>query len=37
LLRHEGHLKIESTLGKGSSFVCHFPLSRKVEPDRLLA
>ena len=28
LLRHEGHLQIESTLGKGSCFTCHFPLSR---------
>ena len=37
LLRHEGQLLVESALGKGSSFTCHFPLSRKVEPDRLLA
>ncbi len=30
LLRHEGRLQIESTLGKGSCFTCHFPLSRLV-------
>ncbi len=31
LLRHEGHLQIESTLGKGSCFTCHFPLTRTIE------
>ncbi len=31
LLRHDGHLQIESELGKGSCFTCHFPLSRSVE------
>lgn len=31
LLHHEGHLQIESTLSKGSSFRCHFPLTRKLE------
>ena len=30
LLRHDGHLQIESWLGKGSCFTCHFPLSRLV-------
>ncbi|WP_151670953.1 phosphate regulon sensor histidine kinase PhoR [Nitrincola schmidtii] len=25
LVRHDGHLKIQSTLGKGSCFSCHFP------------
>jgi len=29
LLRHDGHLHISSQLGKGSSFTCHFPISRK--------
>src|SRR5690606_30953972 len=27
LLRHQGRLDIESSLGKGSTFVCSFPLS----------
>jgi two-component system phosphate regulon sensor histidine kinase PhoR len=31
LLRHEGHLQIESTLGKGSCFTCHFPLTRTLD------
>lgn len=30
LLRHDGHLYITSVLGKGSSFTCHFPISRKL-------
>jgi two-component system phosphate regulon sensor histidine kinase PhoR len=37
LLRHDGHLEVQSVLGKGSNFTCHFPISRKAEPDRLLA
>lgn len=28
LIRHDGELTINSELGKGSDFVCHFPLSR---------
>ncbi len=29
--RHDGRLNIQSTLGKGSSFSCHFPASRISE------
>jgi two-component system phosphate regulon sensor histidine kinase PhoR len=28
LQRHEGRLEIQSTLGSGSTFVCHFPVRR---------
>ena len=35
LLRHDGHLHISSQLGKGSSFTCHFPVSRKVIRSQL--
>ena len=35
LLRHEGSLQIESTLGKGSCFTCHFPLSRLVTQPQI--
>ncbi|WP_415057907.1 phosphate regulon sensor histidine kinase PhoR [Halopseudomonas sp.] len=28
LLRHDGRLDISSTVGKGSTFTCHFPVSR---------
>ena len=28
LMRHDAHLKINSELGKGSCFSCHFPISR---------
>ncbi len=28
LMRHEGKLKIHSRLGEGSTFTCHFPISR---------
>ncbi|MGK9066066.1 phosphate regulon sensor histidine kinase PhoR [Stutzerimonas chloritidismutans] len=28
LLRHQGRLDVNSTLGKGSTFTCHFPLSQ---------
>jgi len=42
LLRHEARLEIESEIGKGSTFTCHFPASRLVresarEPTRALA
>lgn len=30
LQRHEAELEITSALGKGSSFICHFPLHRAV-------
>ncbi len=30
LARHDGELDIESELGRGSSFICKLPLSRKV-------
>ncbi|KAF1051141.1 MAG: Phosphate regulon sensor protein PhoR [Stenotrophomonas maltophilia] len=30
LLRHRGSLEINSVPGKGSSFVCHFPLQQRV-------
>lgn len=34
LLRHEGHLKIDSEPGKGSTFACHFPGDYRVNcPD----
>lgn len=31
LLRHEGRLDIQSRLGKGSTFTCHFPPKRIVQ------
>ena len=31
LLRHEGQISISSHPGKGSSFVCHFPLERVIK------
>ncbi|MEH6446424.1 MAG: phosphate regulon sensor histidine kinase PhoR [Oceanospirillaceae bacterium] len=31
LNRHQGHLEINSTFGKGSCFSCHFPLENLVE------
>jgi len=40
LIQHKAELSIESTLGKGSNFICHFPPSRisrpidqDIEPD----
>jgi two-component system phosphate regulon sensor histidine kinase PhoR len=33
LSRHDSELKIESILGKGSSFSCHFPHKRMVQVD----
>ncbi len=35
LLRHDGHLEVQSTLGKGSTFTCHFPNARKSEEHHL--
>jgi len=32
LTRHDAALSIESTHGKGSDFICHFPAERLVEP-----
>lgn len=29
LLRHQGHLEINSELGEGSCFICHFPKTNK--------
>ena len=31
LLHHEGHLQIESVVGEGSCFSCHFPMTRVLE------
>jgi len=31
LLRHQGRLEIDSEVGEGSTFACHFPVGRKVE------
>jgi two-component system phosphate regulon sensor histidine kinase PhoR len=31
LMRHDGHLTIESELGKGSCFSCHFPIKRSCQ------
>src|SRR5690554_174572 len=33
LINHEGRLEIQSKLGQGSRFVCHFPLSRHQLPE----
>ncbi len=33
LLRHDAELKVRSMPGKGSTFTCHFPLSRLVESE----
>jgi len=35
LLRHEGQLQVDSELGRGSTFSCHFPLSRCVSSTPL--
>jgi two-component system phosphate regulon sensor histidine kinase PhoR len=37
LQRHEATLTIESTLGKGSTFTCHFPPHRVVSRDEVAA
>ncbi|QBM18910.1 phosphate regulon sensor protein PhoR [Marinobacter sp. JH2] len=31
LINHDGHLEIQSNLGEGSRFICHFPYERLVE------
>jgi two-component system phosphate regulon sensor histidine kinase PhoR len=31
LQRHEAHLEVQSELGAGSTFTCHFPVSRIAE------
>ncbi len=31
LLRHEGRLEIDSEVGQGSTFACHFPAKRKAD------
>lgn len=33
LLNHDGKLEIKSEVGKGSSFICHFPRERITEPE----
>ena len=33
LLRHDGELKIQSKIGHGSTFSCHFPIARLVSND----
>jgi two-component system phosphate regulon sensor histidine kinase PhoR len=35
LLRHEGRLEIDSELGKGSTFACHFPEKRKLDCEKI--
>ena len=37
LQQHEGTLTIESTLGRGSTFTCHFPASRIVARSEVIA
>ncbi len=37
LQRHGGRLQIESTDGQGSTFTCHFPRRRVVDPERGVA
>lgn len=37
LLRHEGRISISSHPGKGSRFICHFPLSRTNQAKVVLA
>jgi len=36
LQRHGAELEVQSTLGSGSRFICHFPLSR-VQLERIPA
>ncbi|MCC4307387.1 MAG: phosphate regulon sensor histidine kinase PhoR [Alcanivorax sp.] len=35
MLRHDGKLEIQSALGKGSTFTCHFPPARLVDKPAL--
>lgn len=37
LIRHKGRLEIQSALGKGSTFTCHFPVSRLVSKPTAVA
>ncbi len=37
LIRHKGRLEIQSALGKGSTFTCHFPPSRLVSKPTAVA
>ena len=32
LQRHDAHLSIQSVIGQGSIFTCHFPLDRVLHP-----
>ena len=34
MIRHEGSLAIQSRVGQGSTFTCHFPLHRKAEATK---
>ncbi len=33
LINHEGELEIKSQFGEGSTFICHFPVRRIIQPD----
>lgn len=35
MVRHGGQLKIQSTLGKGSCFICHFPVDMLIALEKL--
>lgn len=37
MLRHQGDLRISSTLGNGSTFTCHFPAQRRVTRPAAIA
>lgn len=37
MIRHQGRLEIRSELGKGSSFICHFPPERLVSRPTAVA
>ncbi len=34
LINHEGELEIQSRIGQGSTFICHFPMKRVIQSDR---